>query len=167
MAPRIIKSVYKLTTQNNFALAQSRNALIVIMNVPKTISLSQSRNTLVVIMNIPRAISYPSKTISLSGKQSRNALIMQSEFELAVIVIANNYNIARSKYKHTLCILRSIWHLCKKKFAFTPSKSALVVIMNIPRSISQPCKTISLSHKVQINSLIRGTQRQNIWRFEI
>ena len=107
-------SFYKLTTQNNFALAQSRNALIVIMNVPKTISLSQSRNALVVIMNIPRAISYPSKTISLSGKQSRNALIMQSEFELAVIVIANSYNIARSKYKHTLCILRSIRHPCKK-----------------------------------------------------
>ena len=36
-------SFFKLTTQNNFALAQSRNALIVIMNVPKTISLLQSK----------------------------------------------------------------------------------------------------------------------------
>ena len=79
-------------------------------------------------------------------------LIVQSEVELAVIVIANRYNIARSKYKQAMCTLRSL-KLSKtsmqKKFAFTPSKNALVVIMNIPRSISQPCKTISLPHKVE------------------
>ena len=38
---------------------------------------------------------------------------MQSEVELALLVIANSYNIARSQYKH-MCILRSISHLCEK-----------------------------------------------------
>ena len=34
--------------------------------------------------------------------------------------------------------------LVQTKFAFTPSKNALIIIINIPRSISQPRKTISL-----------------------
>ena len=37
----------------------------------------------------------------------------------------------------------------QNKFAFTPSRKALIVVMNIPPSISQPRKTISLSHKVE------------------
>ena len=35
--------------------------------------------------------------------------------------------------------------LVQNKFAFT-SRNALIIIMNIPRSISQPHKTISLLH---------------------
>ena len=37
----------------------------------------------------------------------------------------------------------------QNKFAFTPSKNALIIIMNIPRSISQPRKTSSLLHQVK------------------
>ena len=37
----------------------------------------------------------------------------------------------------------------QNKFAFTPSKNALIIIMNIPCSISQPCKTSSLLHQVK------------------
>ena len=59
------------------------------------------------------SISQPRKTISLSHKvETRQKL--QSEVELALIVIANSFNIARSKYTHAMCILRSISHLCKK-----------------------------------------------------
>ena len=39
--------------------------------------------------------------------------------------------------------------LVQNKFAFTPSKNALIIIMNIPRSISQPRKTSSLLHQVK------------------
>ena len=35
--------------------------------------------------------------------------------------------------------------LVQNKFAFTPSRSELIIIMDIPRSISQPHKTRSLS----------------------
>ena len=35
------------------------------------------------------------------------------------------------------------------KFAFTPTKNALIIIMNIPRSISQLRKTSSLLHQVK------------------
>ena len=34
--------------------------------------------------------------------------------------------------------------LVQNKFPFTPSRNALIIIMNIPRSISQPHKTSSL-----------------------
>ena len=37
----------------------------------------------------------------------------------------------------------------QNKFAFTPRKNALIIIMNIPRSIGQRRKTSSLSHKVE------------------
>ena len=65
--------------------------------------------------------------------------------EKDVIPMVLLVNKARSKYKHAKCILRSIGNLC----TFTPSKKALIVIINIPRSISQPRKTISLSYKVE------------------
>ena len=39
--------------------------------------------------------------------------------------------------------------LVQNKFAFTPSKNALIIIMNIPRSISQPRKTSSLLHQLK------------------
>ena len=39
--------------------------------------------------------------------------------------------------------------LVQYKFAFTPSRNALTIIMNIPRSISQSRKTSSLLHQVQ------------------
>ena len=63
-------------------------------------------------MNIPRSISQPRKTISLSHTQSRNALIVTKRGQnmLALIVIANSYNKARSKYKHFMGILRSTSH---------------------------------------------------------
>ena len=50
---------------NNFALTQGRKALIVIMNIPRSIiklttqnifPLTESRNALIVITNIPRSI---------------------------------------------------------------------------------------------------------------
>ena len=37
----------------------------------------------------------------------------------------------------------------QNKFAFTPSKNALIIIMNIPRSLSQPRKTSCLLHQVE------------------
>ena len=37
----------------------------------------------------------------------------------------------------------------QNKFAFTPSKNALIIIMNIPRFISQPRKTSCLLHQVK------------------
>ena len=57
----------------------------------------------------------------------------------------------RLKYKHVMRIVRfiSFSNLPQNKFSFTPSRNALIVIMNIPRSISQPRKTISLSLKVE------------------
>ena len=39
--------------------------------------------------------------------------------------------------------------LVQNKFAFTPSKNVLIIIMNIPRSIRQPRKTSSLLHQVK------------------
>ena len=66
-------------------------------------------------MNIPRSISQPQKTSSLLHQVKR----------------ANNYYEYCSFYKPTT----------QNKFAFTPSKNALIIIMNIPRSISQPQKT--------------------------
>ena len=39
--------------------------------------------------------------------------------------------------------------LVQNKFAFTPSRNALIIIMNIPRSMSQPRKTSCLLHQVK------------------
>ena len=39
--------------------------------------------------------------------------------------------------------------ITQNKFASTPSKNALIILMNIPRSISQPRKTSSLLHQVK------------------
>ena len=77
-------------------------------------------------------------------------LIKGTYFRLwPLIVIANSYNEARSKYKHTMCILRSISHLCQISLLLHQVKKTLIVSMNVPRSISQPRETISLSHKVE------------------
>ena len=62
-----------LLVQNKFAFTTSRNALIIIMNIPsfyKTITQNKfaftpSRNVLIIIMNIPRSIRQPRKTSSL------------------------------------------------------------------------------------------------------
>ena len=69
-------------------------------------------------MNIPRSIGQPRKTSSLSHK-------VETRY--------NSYEYS-SPYKPTT----------QSKFAFTPSKSVLIIIINIPRSISQPRKTSSL-----------------------
>ena len=74
-------------------------------------------------MNILRSISQPRKTSSL----------------LHQVKARYNYYEYSSFYKPTM----------QNKFAFTPSKNALIIIMNIPRSISQPRKTSSLSHKLE------------------
>ena len=37
----------------------------------------------------------------------------------------------------------------QNKLPFTPSRNALIIIMNIPRSISQPRKTSCLLHQVE------------------
>ena len=39
--------------------------------------------------------------------------------------------------------------ITQNKFASTPSKNALIILMNIPRSISQPRKTSCLLHQVE------------------
>ena len=39
--------------------------------------------------------------------------------------------------------------LVQNKFTFTPSKNALIIIMNVPRSIRKPRKTSSLLHQVK------------------
>ena len=43
--------------------------------------------------------------------------------------------------------------LVQNKFTFTPSKNALIIIMNVPRSIRKPCKTSSLLHQVLKSAL--------------
>ena len=73
-------------------------------------------------MNIPRSKSQPRKTSSL----------------LHQVKARYNYYEYSSFYKPTT----------QNKFAFTPSKNALI-LMNIPRSISQPRKTSSLLHQVK------------------
>ena len=74
-------------------------------------------------MNIPRSISQSRKTSSLLHQ---------------VKARYNSYKYS-SFYKPTM----------QNKFAFTPSKNALIIIMNIPRSISQPRKTSSLLHQLK------------------
>ena len=39
--------------------------------------------------------------------------------------------------------------LVQNKFTFTPSENALIIIMNVPRSIRKPRKTRSLLHQVK------------------
>ena len=39
--------------------------------------------------------------------------------------------------------------LVQNKFTFTPSENALIIIMNVPRSIRKPRKTSSLLHQVK------------------
>ena len=80
-----------------------------------------SKNALIIVMNIPRGISQPRKTSSLLHQVK--ARYNSYEYSSFYIPITQN------------------------KFAFTPSKNALIIIMNIPRSISQPCKTSSLLHQ--------------------
>ena len=66
-------SFYKPTTQNKFAFTPSKNALIIIINIPRSISqprktispFTPSKNELIIIMDIPRSISQPRKTSSL------------------------------------------------------------------------------------------------------
>ena len=76
-------------------------------------------------MNIPRSISQPShaKQVAFYAKKKG----------------ANNYYEYSSFYKPTT----------QNKLPFTPRKNALIIIMNIPRSIGQRRKTSSLSHKVE------------------
>ena len=75
-------------------------------------------------MNIPRSISQSRKTSSLLHQvKARYDSYEYSSF-----------------YKPTM----------QNKFALKPSKNVLIIIMNIPRSVSQPCKTISFSHKVEM-----------------
>ena len=74
-------------------------------------------------MNIPGSISQPRKTSCLLHQVKR----------------ANNYYEYSSFYKSTL----------QNMFAFTQSKNALIIIMNISYSISQPRKTSSLLHQVK------------------
>ena len=74
-------------------------------------------------MNIPRSLGQPRKTSSLSHKVE----MRYNSFEYS------------SFYKPTT----------QNKFTFTPSKNVLIIIINIPRSISQPRKTSSLLHQVK------------------
>ena len=85
------------------------------------LAFTPSKNALIIIMNIPRSIGQPRKTSSLLHQ---------------VKARYNSYEYS-SFYKPTM----------QNKFAFTPSKNALIIIiMNIPRSISQPHKTSCLLH---------------------
>ena len=53
----------------------------------------------------------------------------------------------------------------QNKFAFTPSKNALIIIMNIPRSISQPRKTSSLLHQLKTRHNSYEYSSQNKFAF--
>ena len=56
--------------------------------------------------------------------------------------------------------------LVQNKFAFTPSRNALIIIMNIPRSISQPRKTSSLLHQVKVFfKCLRNIHMSNIFDY--
>ena len=64
-------SFYEPTTQNKFAFTPSKNALIIIINIPHSISqprnnfaFTPSKNVLIIIMNIPRSMSQQRKTNS-------------------------------------------------------------------------------------------------------
>ena len=82
-----------------------------------------SKNALIIIMNIPRSIRQPRKPSSLLHQ-------IKSRY--------NSYEYS-SFYKP----------ITQNKFAFTPSRNTLIIILNIPRSISQPRKTSSLLHQVK------------------
>ena len=92
-------------------------------------------------------------------RQTDGPLVPIENDVIPMVLLVNK---ARSKYKHAMCILRSISHLCEtssllyqvkhansyyghsliygpttqNNFALTPSRNELMVIMNIPRSIS-------------------------------
>ena len=72
-------------------------------------------------MNIPRSIRLPRKTSSL----------------LHQVKAHYNYYEYSSFCKQTM----------QNKLPFTPSRNVLIIIMNIPRSISQPRKTSYLLHQ--------------------
>ena len=55
------------------------------------------------------------------------------------VKVCYNYYEYSSFYKPTM----------QNKFAFTPSKNALIIIMNIPRPIGQLRKTSSLLHQLK------------------
>ena len=89
----------------------------------KKFTFTPSQNALIIIMNVPRSIRKPRKTSSLLHQVK--ARYNSYEYSSFYIPITQN------------------------KFVFTPSKNALIIIMNIPRSISQPHKTSSLLHQVK------------------
>ena len=59
--------------------------------------------------------------------------------------------LVKKKVEIQTCHENSSFHQpsIQNKFAFTPSRNALIVVMNIPRSISQPRKTSSLLHQLK------------------
>ena len=76
---------------------------------------------------------------------------MENDAIAKVLLVQNKFAFTPSK--NALIIImntpRSITQPRNDKFAFTPSKSALIIITNIPRSIIQPGKTSSLLHQAK------------------
>ena len=99
------------------------DAIPMVLLVQNKFTFTPSENALIIIMNVPRSIRKPRKTSSLLHQVK--ACYNSYDYSSFYIPITQN------------------------KFAFTPSKNALIIIMNIPRSISQPHKTSSLLHQVK------------------
>ena len=99
------------------------DAIPMVLLVQNKFTFTPSKNTLIIIMNVPHSIRKPRKTSSLLHQ---------------VKARYNSYEYS-SFYKPTM----------QNKFAFTPSKNTLIIIMNIPRSIRQPRKASSLLHQVK------------------
>ena len=99
------------------------DAIPMVLLVQNKLPFKPSRNALIIIMNIPRSISQSRETSSLLHQVKTHY---------------NSYEYS-SFYKP----------ITQNKFAFTPSKNALIIIMNILRSLSQPGKTSSLLRQVK------------------
>ena len=103
------------------------DAIPMVLLVQNKFAFTPSRNALIIIMNIPRSVRQPRKTSSLLPQ---------------VKARYNSYEYS-SFYKS----------ITQNKFAFTPSRNALIIIMNIPRSISQPRKTSEASNKFAVTPI--------------
>ena len=99
------------------------DAIPMVLLVQNKFTFTPSENALIIIMNVPRSIRKRRKTSSLLHQVK--ACYDSYDYSSFYIPITQN------------------------KFAFTPSKNALIIIMNIPRSITQPRKTSWLLHHVK------------------
>ena len=99
-------------------------------------------------MNVPRSIRKPRKTSSLL-RQVKARYNSYEYFSFSqsrkTSSLLHQVKARYDSYEYSSFYMPTM----QTNFAFTPSKNVLIIIMNIPRSISQPHKTSSLLHQVK------------------